>query len=53
MSEEIENICLADAWIEENRLYAARFEQNMLIEYDMETLETKFLGNLCFCKKLG
>lgn len=38
------DICLSDAYIEENILYAGGFEQNILLEYNMENQKAKFLG---------
>lgn len=47
IAEEVKNICLADGYIEDQRLYAASFEQNMLIEYNMENHKVKLLGRFC------
>lgn len=47
LSEEVENLCLADMHIEKQRMYAASFEQNMLIEYHMENHKVNLLGWFC------
>lgn len=44
MTEETESICLVDACIEGSILYAAGYEWNILLEYDIERLELKQLG---------
>lgn len=44
ITEECANICFADACIEGNLLYAAGFQQNLLLEYNMDSLKLKVLG---------
>lgn len=44
ISKEVENICIADAYITDNILYAAGFEWNMLFKFDMKSMEVKKIG---------
>lgn len=44
ITEEIENICLADAYINGDVLYAAGFEWNSLIEFNIQTHVLRRLG---------
>ncbi len=44
ISEGVENICIADACITDNILYAAGFEWNLLFKFDMRSMEVKKLG---------
>lgn len=44
LEKEKRDICLVDACIEGNILYAAGFEKNILLKYDVENQETKLMG---------
>ncbi|MCI9488652.1 MAG: hypothetical protein HFG97_01290 [Dorea sp.] len=44
VAENVKNVCLADAYIEDNILYAGGFEQNILLRFNMQSLELKWIG---------